>query len=419
MIKAIDRYFLRQIVPTIVVILFIAAVILCMERLMRLLDIAVGNGVSTLVVFQMLFYLIPYYISLALPMALFLGVLLAFRKLSAQSELDAIHSCGIGMGRFIRSALVLAVFMMGVNLLLTGYIQPYTRYLFRAVMFNITSGVIEQGIGEGVFMSLPNGYTLRVEQSRGGGRELYGVFAHKQEDDGHIVTLTAKRGELLTGAMEGTVSLRLYEGNRSEWDPATKAPSTLQFDVFDWPLNLSDLVRFRGRGGDERELTLVELMRGYRINLLAGRHGNIAEVNPKPDKPPEEVIAPSAVASEFHFRLVFSLSMLLLPILAAPLGIMTNRASRSFGLIFGLLILVSYHKVLEFTGAYAATTGAPAGPLLWTVFAIFTVATFYLFYRTESKAGTPPVLLMEARWIAFTDRIVAVFRPNRAAPGTR
>lgn len=93
MIKAIDRYLLRQILPTIAAILFVAAVILLMERLMRLLDIAVGNGVSTLVVFQMLFYLIPLYIGLALPVALFLGVLMAFRKLSAQSELDAVHSC--------------------------------------------------------------------------------------------------------------------------------------------------------------------------------------------------------------------------------------------------------------------------------------------------------------------------------------
>lgn len=420
MIKAIDRYLLRQIVPTIVLILFIAAIILLMERLMRLLDIAVGNGVSTLVVFQMLFYLIPYYIGLALPMALFLGVLLAFRKLSAQSELDAVHSCGIGLSRFVRAALILGAFMTGINLLLSGYIQPYTRYLFSAVMFNISSGVIEQGIGEGTFTSLPNGYTLRVEQSRGGGRELYGVFAHKQEDNGDITTLTAKRGELMTDSLDGTVSLRLYEGNRSVWDTNTKAASTLQFDSYDWTLNLSDLVRFRGRGGDQRELTLLELLRGYRTNLAAGRSAvTVAEANPAADTPAEEVVAPAAVAAEFHFRLVFSLSMLLLPILAAPLGIMTSRASRSFGLIFGLLILVSYHKVLEFTAAYAAATGAPAGIMLWSVFAFFTAATLYLFFLTERKAGTPPVLLMEARWVSLTDRIARLFRPKRAAAGTR
>ncbi len=414
--KALDRYLVRQILPTIALILFIAAIILLMERLMRLLDIAVGNGVSTLVVFQMLFYLIPYYIGLALPMALFLGVLLAFRKLSAQSELDAIHSCGIGMSRLIRSALVLAFVMTGINLFLSGYAQPYTRYLLNVVMFNVTSGVIEQGIGEGFFMSLPNGYTLRVEQSRGAGRELYGVFAHKQEADGQIITLTAKRGELMTGSLNGTVSLRLYEGSRSEWNPRTHAVSTLQFTIQDWPLNLADLVRFRGRGGDKRELTLFELLRGYRANIAAGRTGTVTNPDPPPDMRPEEAIAPSAIAAEFHFRLVFSLSMLLLPILAAPLGIMTSRASRSFGLVFGLLVLVSYHKVLEFSGAYAASTGAPAGLILWSTFGVFTLCTLYLFHRTERQAGTPPVLRMEAQWVAFTDRIAAVFRRKRTAP---
>jgi len=408
--KAIDLYVLRNIVPTVLIVLFIAAVILCMERLMRLLDIAVGNGVSTLVVFQMLFNLIPYYIGLALPVALFLGVLLAFRKLSLQSELDAINSCGIGVDRIIRPAIVLAALMMIVNLLLSGYLTPYTRYAFRAIMFDITSGVIEQGIGEGIFMSLPNGYTLRVEQSRGAGRELYGVFAHREDENGRIITLTAKRGELLSGAREGMVAMRLYEGNRSEWDPATKATGTLQFQVFDWPLNLADLVQFRGRGGDERELTLFELMRAYRNNIRDGRSGNVAEPNPPPDMRAERILPPSAVASEMHGRLVYSLSMLILPILAAPLGIMTRRASRSFGLILGILLLVSYHKVLEFTEAYTGATGMLSGPLMWGIFALFILGSGYLFAATFRRSGTPPVQRMEAHWAGFIDRVTAPFR---------
>ena len=415
MIKAIDHYLLRQIAPTLAVTLFIAAVILCMERLMRLLDIAVGNGVSTLVVFQMLFYLIPHYIGLALPLALFLGVLLAFRKMSGQSELDAIHACGIGIGRFIRSAVVLAGIMMAVNLALTGYIQPYTRYAFRVIEFNITSGVIEQGIGEGVFMELPNGYTLRVEQSRGAGRELYGVFAHRQEDSGHITTLGAKRGELLPGGLDGTVSLRLYDGSLSEWNPGTKRTKTIQFLEYTWPLNLADLIRFRGRGGDERELTIMELLRTYRENLAAGLSNMTTTPQSTSEPQPENLVAPSAVASEFHFRVVFSLSMLFLPLLAAPFGIMAHRSSKSFGLVVGILMLVSYHKVLEFTAAYAHNTGAPAGALLWTIFVFFALGTTYLFVRTGLQAGAPPVQRLEARWIALVDRIISVFRFRRSA----
>ncbi|MDX2224367.1 MAG: LPS export ABC transporter permease LptF [Rhodospirillaceae bacterium] len=410
---AIDRYLLRQIVPTVLVTLFIAAVILCMERLMRLLDIAVGNGVSTLVVFQMLSNLIPHYIGLALPAALFLGVLLAFRKLSMQSELDAIQSSGIGLARFIRAAMWLAVGIAALNFVLSGYIQPYTRYAYRAILFNITSGVIEQGIGEGIFMNLPNGYTLRVEQSRGAGRELVGVFAHKEQDDGKVVTLTAKRGELVTGAADGILTMRLFEGNRAEWDPATGENATLQFEVFDWPLDLADLVKFRGRGGDERELTVDELLAAVIDNRANGRNGALPPVVPD-DAAPALKLPPAAVEAELHGRIIFTLSMVLLPVLAAPLGIMTRRASRSFGLVLGLLLLVSYHKILEFAEAYVGTAGLPAAPLLWGVFTAFTVGAVALFLRTDAKAGATPIQRFEDMWVGAIGGLVALVRPRKA-----
>ncbi len=411
--KAIDSYLLRQIVPTLLVTIFIAAVILMMARLMRLLDIAVGNGVSTLVVFQMLFNLIPHYIGLALPMALFLGVLLAFRKLSSQSELDAIQSTGIGLSRFIRAAVGLAVIMAALNFLLSGYLQPFTRYAYRAILFNITSGVIEQGIGEGIFMNLPNGYTMRVERSSGAGRELSGVFAHKQYPDGKITTLTAKKGELVTGAADGIVVMRLFSGNRSEWDPKTAENATLKFEVFDWPLDLAELVQFRGRGGDERELSITELYGAMAANRAAGRSG----LNAGPDEklPSAQKITPSAVESEFHGRMVFTFSMLLLPILAAPMGIMSRRVPRSFGLIFGLLVLVSYQKILEFGEAYAATKGLAAAPILWGIFAAFTLLTLLLFRVTETTAGAPPIQRLEARWAGLVDSLIAIVRPRKAA----
>ena len=124
MLKSLDFYILKQIVPTLLITLMVSAIILLLERMLRLLDLVVGNGVSTFVVVQMLFNLIPYYIGLALPVALFLGVLLAFRKLSSQSELDAIQSTGIGLSRVIRVAVLLGLFMMIFNLILVGYLQP-------------------------------------------------------------------------------------------------------------------------------------------------------------------------------------------------------------------------------------------------------------------------------------------------------
>jgi len=404
MIKSLDTYLLRQILPTLFVTLMVAAIILLLERMLRLLDIAVGNGVSTLVVVQMLFNLIPHYIGLALPAALFLGVLLAFRKLSSQSEFDAIQSSGIGLSRFIRSAVLLGLLMTIFNLILVGYLQPFSRYAYRAILFNITSGVLEAGIGEGVFMNLPNNYILRVQQSRGSGRELYGVFAHRQFNDGSIVTLTAKRGRLITEGFGGATSLRLYQGSRSEWSPSLESEETISFEIFDWPLNLEELVQFRDRGGDERELTLSELLNLYLKNISFDNHGDSNKVDISKIYV-DSNISPSAVSAELHGRIVFSLSILFLPMLAASMGIMTRRASKSFGLVVGLIILVVYHKVLEFGEAYASVGGISAGPALWSPFLLFILGSAYLFIKTEVMAGATPLQRLEDQWSDFSSAL--------------
>ena len=407
MLKSLDFYILKQIMPTLLITLMVSAIILLLERMLRLLDLVVGNGVSTFVVVQMLFNLIPYYIGLALPVALFLGVLLAFRKLSSQSELDAILSTGIGLSRVIRVAVLLGLFMMIFNLILVGYLQPYSRYAYRLILFNISSGVLETGIGEGVFMNLPNDYTLRVQEARRAGKELYGVFAHHQSEDGTIVTLTAKRGRLITGGLDGKTNLRLYQGSRNKWSPGSYSSETISFEVFDWPLNLEKLVQFRVRGGDERELTLSELLDSYLSNgILKSKNTNFNIEN----SIQKNKIDSNAIKAELHSRIVISLSILVLPLLAASMGIMTRRSSRSFGLVFGLILIVVYHEILEFFEAIASVGFLAPVIALWTPFFLFLSASSYLFLKTEMVSGTTPVQNIEDKWSNFYQSIINLIR---------
>ncbi len=111
---------------------------------------------------------------------------------------------------------------------------------------------------------------------------------------------------------------------------------------------------------------------------------------------------------------MFALSIFLLPILAVPFGIMTQRSSKSFGMVAGLSLLVSYHKILEFTEKYASHTGAPAGIILWTIFVLFAVSVTWLFIQTQKLAGAPPVQRFEALWTGFWSAVSSIFRPKRA-----
>src|ERR1044072_739650 len=86
----IDRYLARLIAIPLIGTLTLAAMLLLLDKMLRLFDFVVSEGGPVSVVWRMLANLIPEYLSLGIPAGLTLGVLLEFRKLALSSELDTL-----------------------------------------------------------------------------------------------------------------------------------------------------------------------------------------------------------------------------------------------------------------------------------------------------------------------------------------
>src|SRR5438874_1998744 len=95
----IDRYLARSIAVPLLGTLVLAAMLLVLDKMLRLFQYVVDAGGPVSVVWRMLANLLPEYLSLGIPIGLMLGILLAFRKLALSSELDAMRGIGIGYGR--------------------------------------------------------------------------------------------------------------------------------------------------------------------------------------------------------------------------------------------------------------------------------------------------------------------------------
>ena len=125
--------------------------VLLADRLVRLLDITLGKKNSLGIVFEMLAYLVPHYLGLALPAALFLGLLFGFNSLSKNSELDAFMATGIGLHQLVRPVMIIAAFFTILAFLIVGWVQPQARYAFRAIRpFGAKRGDILSGRSRGV-----------------------------------------------------------------------------------------------------------------------------------------------------------------------------------------------------------------------------------------------------------------------------
>ena len=102
MVRLNSIYVLRTIIRPLASAIAIGLLVLLADRLVRLLDITLGKKNSFGIVFEMLAYLVPHYLGLALPAALFLGLLFGFNALSKNSELDAFMATGIGLHQLAR-----------------------------------------------------------------------------------------------------------------------------------------------------------------------------------------------------------------------------------------------------------------------------------------------------------------------------
>ena len=136
--KLLDRYILAKTLWPLIATVSIALVALLMEQTVRLLDLVVNKGGPLSLILRMLANLIPHYLGIALPAAFFIGVLLAVSRLSSESELDAMHASGVPLHRMIAPLMMFAVLLVIFGTIIVGFLQPYTRYGYRALIYLVT-----------------------------------------------------------------------------------------------------------------------------------------------------------------------------------------------------------------------------------------------------------------------------------------
>ncbi|MFN3592725.1 MAG: LptF/LptG family permease, partial [Thermaurantiacus sp.] len=240
----IDRYLFRLILVPLFATLVISAMLLLLEKMLNLFDFVINEGGPVSVVWRMLGNLIPEYLSLGIPIGVTLGILLAFRRLALSSELDALQSVGVGYNRLLRVPYAITMVFALANFLIVGFLQPYSRYNYEGLRFELRSGALGASIKVGEFARLGERMTLRVEESFDRGADLRGVFVRAADEEGRALAVSAARGQFLQTDDPDTIILRLRNGtlvHDSESGRAT--PRVLTFVQHDLPVGLPPMER--------------------------------------------------------------------------------------------------------------------------------------------------------------------------------
>jgi lipopolysaccharide export system permease protein len=377
-LSLIDRYLTRTIAAPLLGSLILAAMLLVLDKMLRLFQYVVDAGGPVSVVWRMLANLLPEYLSLGIPIGLMLGILLAFRKLALSSELDALRGIGMSFGRLLRVPYLYAVPLMALNLFIVGYLEPWSHYRYEGLRFDLKSGALGAAIKVGEFNHLGRRLTVRIDRSENKGSELHGIFVQMDDKNGMSVAATAEPGRFLATDEPDTILFRLVNGRLVQDSPKFPTPRTLSFESYDLPISLPAIDQFRGRGGSETdELFLHELAR-------RGYGGGAAT--------PHDMLEARA---DFNFRLVEVVMMLLLPLLALALAVPPKRSSSSLGIFIAIVTVVAYHKINQYGNQMAAQGRVDAILAMWVPFVLLGALIVWMYHVLAHRPGGQPIAALE------------------------
>lgn len=400
LLSSTDRYIARLIAVPLFSTLIIAAMLLVLEKMLRLFDFVAAEGGPVSVVWRMLANLIPEYLSLGIPIGLLLGILLAFRKLALSSELDVFRAVGQGYGRLLKVPYMFAVALMLVNLALVGFIQPLSRYYYEELRFELRSGALGASIKVGEFTNLGSRMTMRIEESRDNGTKLSGMFVRAENKSGQIVSVTAENGQFLATDDPDTIILRLSQGVLIHDAPNYEKPRILSFSSHDLPIDLPDIEAFRSRGGADLEYTIPELVR---VGLDQDR--SVTERNQS--------------RANFHYRMVEVVMMLLMPLLALALAIPPKRSNSALGVFVSIVMIVTYHKINQYGEDLGALGIVDPIIALWVPFMLFGGLIIWMYHMVAHVPGGQPIAVLEKAFSKFGGVFKSILNFNRKRADVR
>jgi lipopolysaccharide export system permease protein len=393
----IDRYLARNIAIPLFGTLVLAAMLLVLEKMLRLFDFVINAGGPVSVVWRMLANLLPEYFALGIPIGLLLGILLAFRKLALSSELDALRGIGVGYGRLLRVPYLFAIALLLLNIVIVGWVEPYSRYRYEGLRFDLRSGALGASIKVGEFNNLGKRMTLRIERSEKRGTSLGGIFTAVEDKSGMRVAASAETGEFLSTDDPDTIIFRLKKGRLVQDSPKFTTPRTLSFDSYDLPINLPSIDPFRGRGNERAELTLVEIASRAYGSAKVSRSDNLA------------------ARANLHYRLVEVVMMLMLPLLAIALAVPPKRSSSSLGIFVAIVMVVTYHKINQYAESAGAQGRLVPELALWLPFLVFVVLIGWMYHVIAHRPGGQPIGALEAAFAKLGKLIRRLIPARRRA----
>jgi lipopolysaccharide export system permease protein len=389
--RILHRYVFREILVPFLFGLSIFTFILLIARLLKLIELVVNRGVPAANILHLFAYIMPAFLEVTVPMAMLLAILVAFGRLSADSEMVALRSSGLSLYQLITPVAIFVALTTAATAGLSFYGRPWGNRSLRSALYDIARARASAGIKPQVFNDDFTGLVIYAEIIDSTTDQLRHVLVSDEREAGQRNTILARDGIMVSNPKTRTLTLRLRNGSIRTIDTRGSAEYQTDFQTYDVNLDLRQALAAAKDRQDPKEMTFPQLRRA--INSKRAQHLPIGS----------ELV-------EYHRKFAIPCACIVFALVAVPLGVQPVRAARSRGFALSLAMIFVYYILLSAGQALAEHALVPAFIGLWMPNVIFAAVGTYLFGQAAREQTGTQLERLQSTLVSLRARLAARLR---------
>jgi lipopolysaccharide export system permease protein len=343
------RYLSKQILQVMAAVSLILLIVALTSRFIQYLGDAVAGKLASDVLLLLLLYRLPEFLLVILPMAFFLGILLAYGRMYADNEMIILTTSGFSQRKLLLFTLGTSSGVILIIALISLLLAPWGLQHKEQLRLSQQQLTEVDLIIAGQFQTFSGGdrvtYAERIGDSGGQGRQLQNVF---------VALSDSARGD-------GSAAPRVILAESAH--PVVDEASGARF------MRLENVMQYDGIPGE--------------ANFSVGQVAVQAILLPDPaaiDQDLEEATMPTrallgssvpAQQAELQWRLSILILIPVITFIAVPLSKVEPRHGRYGKLVPATLIYAAYYVLLQYSKDLVADGSLSASIGLWWVHLVF------------------------------------------------
>lgn len=357
----IYRYLFKEVGSNFAAVAIVLLLIFVSGRFVKYLAEVASGTISSKVLFSILFFRIPGLVELILPLALFLGVMLAYGRLYVESEMVVLQACGVSKRRLLVYTQGPALLVMLLTALFSIWLTPLGWRHFHDLwndpetysgLGTLVAGNFKLFDDQGAVV-----YTAEMNSAKTTLRDVFLVRKIKERKENQLVIIKAKTAEVVAGSEQSQPYIELYDGVQYSGQPGKLEFSASRYDIYGQRL-----------GESRKSIIPSETIDG---------------------KPTRDLLDSASNESQaaLYWRLSMPIIVPIIAIIALALSETTSRKGRYVKLLPGIILYIAYQAILLAIRSRVEKGMALPAPVAYgLVHAVFLMLGLLILYFNDIKS---------------------------------